>query len=1359
MKRKLYLQYCCACCIFLLVNNTIAQSVARHFRSISVDKGLSQSTVFAIVQDSLGFMWMATQDGLNRYNSESFTVYRPAKNDARSLQSYYIKSLFVDHKGALWIGGNQGVSRYNYETNNFTNYAINRRSGEWYISSITEDNTHTIWAASFTGELLRLNNNTNAFSPVPVDLSSVRGKKYSHLAVWQNKLLVGTEAGLFQMDLTGNKLSLINLGVIKPWINDVYIDGNILWIGTEGNGIIQYDMQHAAVLHHYVYRSDSNGLADNDVRGVAKDVHGKIWMGTFRGLSILDPQTEQFKNYYHQSSMPYTISQNSVRCVYRDRQNGMWLGTYYSGINYYHETDIQFNLLNQNTGSLSLNDQVVNVIRQDDTGDFWIGTNDKGLNYWNRSNNTIRYYTHNETSNNGISSNNIKSIAFNTDGKILVGTHNAGLNLFDPSNGKNIIFRHKPTEANSIASDMVYALLKDKQNKVWVGTRSGLDRFDPAAHTFTHLTTDHSGKRLSSDEITYLFEDSKGRIWVGTTNSVTIFNADNLSFEPIPGATLSNDVINCIAEDNKKRIWIGTRDGLNLYDENKKRFISINERKDFPNGAINGIQPDDDGNLWISTNTGLLRFSPDMNGLQFFDNKDGLQNSQLNLYAFCKANDGMLLFGGTNGISYFYPAALKQQPLPLHITFTGLEVLNKVVVAGDETGILNRHIDQSATLRFSHEYRQFSIFFNTFNYISPGRTKYYYKLDGFDKEWQITDNIPKVTYTNLQPGNYTFHVKAVGPQGEISDVRSLSIVVVPVWYKSNWFYALLFIVVAIVVFIAYRIHIERIHTKHQLNVERMEREKADLINKVKMDFFTNISHELRTPLTLILAPLEEIMRQPVTDKNLRKNHALMLANTQRLYHLVNQLFEFKKTEMGTRQLQVSKNDLIAFVNTVYASFLPLAEKNNIHYEYKHSKQQLFFLFDKDAVENILFNLLSNAFKYTPSGKSITIVLVVVANEVAIKVIDAGKGIPAEDISHVFDRFYQVGGQEMNLGAGVGLAFAKSLAELHHGSIQVESQLSEGTTFTVKLPLTDETYATDVHAITEDEQMTLSISNINDTVDDDEALVSSNIENNDTGQQQKDTLLIVDDNADIVSYLQDYFGKKYKINIAYNGKEALEQIKEEHPDLIMSDVMMPELDGLHFCKRIKQNIQTCHIPVILLTAKSETEQQIGGLEMGADDYITKPFSINLLNAKVANILRIRKRLKEYYSAAKEVVPEKITFNTLDEAFIKNAVSIVEENMMDAEFSVDKFSRKIGMSRSNLYLKMKAITGESVTDFIKRIRFNRAVKLLASKEYNIAQVAYMSGFSSPSYFSTAFKQFYNCMPTEYITRLDKNKSKDE
>ncbi|TKC63758.1 response regulator [Pedobacter hiemivivus] len=1324
------------------------QPVKRYFRGVSVDKGLSQSTVFSIVQDTLGFMWMATQDGLNRYDGESFTVYRSSKTDKTSLQSNYIRSIYLDHKGQLWVGGNQGVSRYDYATNSFENYKLPRKSGEWYISSIIQDAGKLIWASSSAGEIFYLDQETAQFKQINFDASAYDIRSITRLALLKNTLLVGTDVGLFKLNGATKKLTAINLGVDKPRINEVFIDGQSLLVGTEGHGLIKYSTTTGALSNYRHNTSNSTGLADNDVRGINKDAQGNIWLGTFRGLSILDAKDGTIQNYYHHVSIPYTINQNSVRCVYRDKQDGMWLGTFYGGINYYHHNDIKFNILNQNTGTLSLNDQVVNVIKQDSKGDFWIGTNDKGLNYWNREANTIKYYTYKESGQGAISSNNIKAIIFDQSGKLLVGTHNEGLNYFDPATGKSRVYKHSSTDPKSIAGNMVYALLKDHKNRIWVGTRTGFDEFNLADQSFKHVYIDKAGKRLTSDEVTYLLEDSKKRIWIGTTNGVNMFYPDNQLFDAFPGTLLSNDVVSCIAEDNKKRIWIGTRDGLNLFDESKRSFVSFNTRKDFLKGTIYGIVPDDEGFLWISTNKGLVKFNPDTRKIQIFDNKDGLQNNQFNLYAFCKAADGMMLFGGINGISYFYPKALKQEPMKLKVNFTGIEVFNKTVVPNDGSDILDQHIDQAKRLTFKHEFKQFTIFFNAFNYISPNKTKYEYKLEGFDVDWQMAEGVSKASYTNVQPGKYVFKVRAIGPLGESSAEKSLDIVISPPWWNSGWFYLLMTILLAAAGYMVYRVVSERIRAQHQLKLERVEHEKVDYINKMKMEFFTNVSHEFRTPLTLILAPLEEILSKPVTDKPLRKHHELMMHNAKRLYHLVEQLFDFKKAELGTKKLKVSKGDMVSFIHDVYGSFTTLSEKNKVNYTFRSTEARLPFYFDKDAVEKIMFNLLSNAFKYTPEGGSINVEFASKNGNAVIKVSDTGIGIDVQHKDRVFDRFYQVDGREMNLGSGVGLAFTKRLVELHHGSITVDSTLGKGSVFVVVLPLADEFYDADerVEAPTYEFSVGNEVSNQIEENEEFEVLETEG------SALEKEKLMVIDDNPEIVGYLKNYFDHIYQVSVAYDGKEALALLEEEPVDLIICDVMMPELDGIHFCKRIKQNIQTCHIPVILLTAKNETNHQIKGLEVGADDYVTKPFSIALLEAKLQNISRSRKRLKEYYSSSKEIVPENIAFNTLDEDFLREAIAIIESHITESDFSVDKFSREIGMSRSNLYLKLKAITGESATDFIKRIRFKKAVELMESRQYTIAQVAYMSGFNSPSYFSTAFKQYYDCMPTEYLAKKD-------
>ncbi|MES2774081.1 MAG: two-component regulator propeller domain-containing protein [Bacteroidota bacterium] len=1353
MRIILRLRFLVVVCLFTTL--VFSQTRQHNFRSISVDKGLSQSTVYAITQDTLGFMWMATQDGLNRYNGESFSVYHPDDKNPQSLRSNYIRSLFVDHNGQLWIGGDKGISRYNNSSDQFQNYQPVRKPGDWYISCIAEDASGTIWAGSSAGEIFQADPSKNELKPYPFEAAGAGIRSISSLCYFQQSLYAGTDAGLFKFVNGSNQIEKVALVPGKQLINDMFIDGLRLWVGTEGNGLFCLDESKRAIEHYTAAPSQEKSLPNNDVRCIKKDARGNIWIGTFRGLSILDPKTGNFENYAHQPATPYSISQNSVRCLYQDKQQGMWLGTFYGGVNYYHPDDIKFNLLNQNSGKLSLNDQVVNVIKEDGRGNFWIGTNDKGLNYWNRQTNTIDYYSYNESGHSELSSNNVKSIVFDDQGKLLVGTHNAGLDILDPVSRRVTVLRHDENNQRSISGDMVYALLKDDKSRIWVGTRTGLDLFDPASQDFNHIVADKAGKRLSSNEIAYLFQDSRGRIWAGTTNGVTWFLPDNPEFAVFPGSMLSNEVVNCIAEDKKNRIWIGTRNGLNLFDESRQSFITSSDRPELLKGTIYGIIADEENNLWITTNRGIACLNPDTKSLQWYDSKDGLQSNQFNLYAFCKASDGMLLFGGINGISYFYPSTIRQQQLQLKVSFTGLEVLNKAINPDDGSGILSVHIDKTNSLELAHDQKQFTIVFNAFNYISAGRTSYQYKLDGFDADWQQAD-LPKASYRNLPSGKYVLAVRAIGPNGETSPVRTLKITILAPWYATKLFYFLVLVLIASGSYFTYRILFERKRTLQQLKMERMERDKLDYFNQVKTDFFTNVSHELRTPLTLILAPLEEMMRKPTADKQLGKQYKTMFLNARRLYQLVNQLFEFRKTEMGTRKLQVSKADLVHFTHEIHSSFQPLAETNRIRFEYNSTEAGLTFFFDKDAMEKILFNLLSNAFKYTAAGGLIKIDLSKNESEAIISVTDTGQGIAQEHIDKIFDRYYQVNNAEMNLGSGVGLAFTKRLVELHHGQISVQSRFGEGSSFTVTIPLADEVYQADEHSAsqvydsspTPAEKDVVAFNAMQD--DPDETTAASEAQTGPVRTGEMEKLLIVDDNHDIVDYLSTYFGSMYAVQTAYDGKQALEMLESQQVDLVICDVMMPEMDGLHFCKRVKKNIQTSHIPVILLTAKTETGQQIKGLEMGADDYMTKPFSINLLEAKVQGILRSRRRLREYYLSSKEVIPEKVAFNSMDEEFLKNAIAIVETNLSEPDFSVDKFSREIGMSRSNLYLKLKAITGESVTDFIKRIRFKKAVELLEERRHTIAEIAYMSGFNSPSYFSTAFKQYYDCMPTEYLAK---------
>lgn len=1291
-------------------------------------------------------MWIGTQDGLNRYDGKTFTVFRPDKKDQHGLFSSYIRSLYTDQGGLLWIGGNKGVSCYDYRKERFNNYPLQVKPGEWFISGITADRDHKLWVAANTGELYNYDAASDRFVAFPYRVSGSPVHTIQQILFIDRYLYLATDKGVYELNPATKTAKALLPNQINMRINALLQQGHLLWMGSENGGLLCLNLQNNQVARYLHQPQSTSSLIDNDIRSLAWDQTGHLWVGTFRGLSIMDTKAATFSNFDHQSNRHLTLSQNSVRCIFKDRQNGMWLGTFFGGLNYYHKDDIRFNILSQTTGNVLLNDQVVNVIGEDPGGRIWIGTNDKGINIWDRKMNRLSYLSHAEANTNSISSDNIKAITFDAAGNALVGTFNAGLNVIDHKTGAIKKYLHNPADPFSVSSDMVHALLHDRQGRVWVGTRSGLNRFDRQLNRFSQFESDPAGRRLSSEGITSLLQDRKGRIWIGTINGINALNADLSRLEVFAGNTLSNELVNCIAEDQQGRIWAGTRDGLNLFDERRHRFVPYTGTEHSIEGAIFGIQPDDQGAIWISTSKGLLKLYDNFRKLQVFNNHTGMGNMQFSLPAFCKASDGLMLFGGINGLIYFYPQSVQLKPFDLRVAFTGLDIFNSHVAPGRSYKVLDHSINETSSLRLSHEYKQFTVYFSTFNYISPSSIQYRYRLLGFDTDWQICDNIPKAVYTNLKPGHYTLEVQATGPLGEKSPVRSLAIRVLPPWWRSNIFYLLMMVVLAAIGIIVYKVVKERIKAKAALRKERNDRERAEHLNQMKMDFFTNISHEFKTPLTLIVAPLEEMLNKSVPEKKARKYHERMLNNAQRLYQLVDQLMDFRKTEQGLKKLELAEGDIVHLMQDIFTSFLELSVQKNIKYTFKANRPEFICYFDRDAIEKICNNLLSNAFKYTRPGDRVELGFEHQNDQMLLTVSDTGLGIASADHERVFERFYQVNYSDENWGSGVGLAFAKSLAELHRGTIALESEPDKGTVFTVRLPVSYDRQPGEAYNNTH--YYSLLLDNYSTPVEDagDEEEKEPVVPGSPSLTQH---LLIVDDNVQIVDYLSGYFEKQFVITKAYTAQEAFQRVEEQSPDVIICDVMMPGTDGIQFCKKIKQNIITCHIPLILLTAKSEPAHQVKGLEAGADDYVTKPFSLPVLDAKVQNILRSRRRLKEYYSSATEIVPENIALNTLDEEFLRKAIEIVESSLSDPEFSVQKFSRNIGMSRSSLYLKLKAITGESTTDFIKRIKFKKAAELLESKMYSVTEVAYMSGFSSLSYFSTSFKQYYGSLPTEYTS----------
>ncbi|WP_430812235.1 MULTISPECIES: ligand-binding sensor domain-containing protein [unclassified Carboxylicivirga] len=845
----------------------IAQANDRKvlFKNITNKDGLSHSTVFSITQDSTGYIWLATQDGLNRYDGYEFKVFRG--DDVHStVSSNYIRSLFVDRAGLVWIGGNNGVSKYNERTEEFTNYPLFQQKKGRYITSIVQTQSGDLWAASYNGKLFRYKAASDKFEELKLQWSdSTVGTNIGTLYAADNYLLIGTESGLFQLDEVSLNLDRIQLpgmdAPVRAIVKDV--DGSY-WLGTEGEGVFHVAADFKLIDHyqHSVYKE--NTLCNDNVRSLCFDENGQLWIGTFVGLSILNVQSNTFFNYAEEFDRPYSLSQNSVRSIFKDKNGGVWLGTFFGGVNYYHQSNIKFDILNQNGGALSLSDNVVSAIKEDEKGNFWILTNDDGLNYWDRQRKSIAVIRHDEKKSNTLSTNNLKSIEYGEPGKLLIGTHNAGLNYYDIHTKQNLVFRAGGA-VGDISDDNVYALLKDTKNRIWVGTWKGLNQFNEQSQTFTPYYIDSNGQRLTSDQISYLLEDSRGRIWIGTFEGVNIFYPDRNAFETFVNESNSSNVlpgneITCVYEDSKGRIWIGTRNGLCIFDEIERNFVEISVDEGLPNSFVYGILEDDKGLMWVSTNGGLACYNPRTKRFIIYDKDDGIQDTQFNNYSFCKASTGELLFGGINGITIFDPANIQDTAFDNQVIFTRFSLFNNVIIPGDESRLLEHSLNHTTNIKLAHDQNVFTIAFTAINYINGNKISYEFKLDGYDDDWRLSEASRSAYYSNITPGKYVFKVRAaIDGEVDSNSLATLDIEVKPPWWETYWAYLGYFVVLISMFYTAYVLLKERIKTQQQLRLERLEKHKITEVNQMKLQFFTNISHEFRTPLTLIISPLQKIM--------------------------------------------------------------------------------------------------------------------------------------------------------------------------------------------------------------------------------------------------------------------------------------------------------------------------------------------------------------------------------------------------------------------------------------------------------------------------------------------------------------------
>lgn len=1363
---------------FLIAIN--AHSETYSFTRVDNTNGLSNNQIECIFRDSRGFMWFGTNFGLNRFDGIQVKIYKADRNDSTMLTYNSISEIQEDVNGDLWIRGNE----------NYLIYDIRSEKFKRNLSSVLEKlNIH------FNPTLVEIDKKKNYYFYHPqkgvfkYDTSSKKLTKFTQdnsgknlsrgtiikIRVVDNAFWVLHQSGLIErMNEKANTVDFRNN--FKQKMPDgsaleksLYIDNEgCPWVfpGVNDKGVLFYDFSKASWVYFGAnikgFKTPYVKAITNDfVRDVAQDQTGKIWIATDHGgINIWDKKTDQIKAVMNDPDNPNSISQNSVICLFADITGIMWLGTYKNGVSYYHPGMFKFEksplFFYQHP---QLENKDCNSLYEDSKGNLWIGTNGSGLLKYSNIDNHFKIYRHNENNPNSISSDIIISSIEDNEGKMWFGTFLGGLNQMNGESFKT--YFPQLNEQNSLSNKSVYGLVEDNKNNLWIGTLGGgLDKLDATRKIFSHHNMRNT-KNLSSDYVLSLFSKDKTKIYFSTSLGIYVMNTKTGVIEPVFASQklknkLSDLVINYAMVDSKNQLWLATDNGINIYNKEKNTIHYINKTSGLPSDQVVSLIEDDNGNIWAGTRNGLACIYPYLNEdnkeyeytIASFDESDGLVGSIFNQNAVFKNQNGLIYFGCTKGYTVFNPQNIHLNTIAPKPRLTGLKIGVDEILPGNkfkDRVILETSITHSNKLILNYNEKNFTLYFSALSYIHPEKNHYRYILKGLNDKW-VETRWGAASYSNLEQGSYELIVYACNNDNVwSSEPLVIQIIVKPPFWLSWWAIAFYIAIVLYLIWIYVQYNLRK--QKREFENEQSIREARQLheMDEMKFRFFTNISHEFRTPLTLILNPVEKLLEETQSDeqKNLLN---IVKRNANGLLDLVNQLLDFRKLDVQKDSLYLSVGDVVAFVKEICYSFTEMANKKTINFTFSSSVTELRMEFDPEKLRKIVYNLLSNAFKFTSeSGKiDVQLSLIHLINDdkklFQIVVSDTGIGIPDKDKNRIFERFYRVenGENGHQTGTGVGLHIVSEYVKLHNGQIKVESALGKGTTFTVFIPAK--------------QQMNEEIIT-NGEAENEVPIVNEAKDKNEERSGKLPLMLIVDDNDDFRNFIAVLFANTFRIITAEDGEKALEITLEKMPDLIISDVIMPRMDGYELCKVLKQDIRTSHIPIILLTAKTGDENKYRGLEAGADDYVSKPFKMELLELKVSRIINRQQQQHDHFRKKIDINPSEIEITSMDEKFVRKAVALVETNIANTDFLVEDLCREMGMSRVYFYKKILSLTDKTPSEFIRFIRLKRASDLLEKSQLFVNEVAYQVGFNDPKYFRKYFKEEFGMSPNEYKKKFVK------
>jgi ligand-binding sensor domain-containing protein/signal transduction histidine kinase/AraC-like DNA-binding protein len=1332
----------------------------------STDKELSNSLINTIYQDKRNYIWIATEDGLNKYDGVKFTIYKSIKGDPNTIINNYVRTLFEDSSGRFWVGFINGLMLYNRTEDTFKEIKLfkNGVKIEPHVTSIIESNTHQIWITTDQGLLIIKSSKDSyqldsKFSGLLCSSSLLTVFQDSRKDFW----ILSDDQGLNRYSPTTKRLECykspnkIGSNQTSAICEDHL--GNI-FVGTLTSGLFKFNRS--------TNRFDQIGYASSQqclpVKCLLIDRQKNLLVGTDgMGMKIYNPKKNLLENIEMQSSL-FDFSKLKIHSVLQDRAGNLWTGIFQKGVYFAPHNPNKFSIL----GYKSFNKNIIGSscvmsILKDNTNTVWVGTDNDGI-YGVENGGKVKHYS--RTAINSVSS-TIMCIFQDSNHDIWLGSYLNGLSKFNKNNGLCTYYNQiSPSIGNNFLSNKVMCITEDKQKNLWIGTNgAGLYSFDLKSQTYKqHYAHDggHNG-RIVSDGINCVLNDRDGFIWIGTFRGVCRINPKTTEIVnyTTKGNILPGTIVYAMAEDHKGNIWIGTTEGLACYNKKKNQSQLYTMADGMPCNVICGILEDAKGNIWLSTHMGISKLIVAENKFVNYYAFDGLQGNEFTKSAAFHAVDDEMYFGGISGITHFYPQKINDVRKQLKVYLTELYILDVPVLKSEKSGKkdkqrISRFISDVDTIHLTYKDNMFSLEFSTFDFGNSERISYRYKMEGLNSQWMNTEQgVSRINFTNISYGTYKLKVRAC-IQENMSPEKEILIIISPPWYLSWWaktFYFILFLLLGFGI------------TKYILNQiehkqEMMRRVHAEQINEAKLQFFINISHEIRTPMTLIISPLEKLISEN-TDKEKQHVYLMMYRNAQRILRLINQLMDIRKIDKGLMVLKFNETDLVEFVDNLMQTFEYQAMKHNIRFAFEHAESTLPVWIDQNNFDKVLLNIFSNAFKYTPENGEIIVKLQTgkddnekgeLHNYFELIISDSGIGLEEEKIERIFERFYQIDNDltKSNFGTGIGLHLAHSLVELQHGKLFARNKKEGmGSEFIVRLPLGN-SHLSDL------EMGNAGLQHIQKTgINLHNAVLYDETGSDETIKVKSKTnyrILIVEDEDEIRQYIRTELSGIYKIFECSNGKEALDFILKEKPNLVISDVMMPDMDGITLCKKIKSNININHIPVILLTAKSTDEDKAEGFEIGADAYVVKPFNVELLKKRIANLIENRGRLEVRPSDSEEnqSIIKQIVLRSNDEILLEKIMKIINNNIAEPELNVEMLAGGVGMSRVHMHRKLKELTNQSARDFIRSIRLKQAAEMLTHQKLTISDVAYAVGFSNLSHFSNSFHEFYGMSPKEYAQR---------